>query len=171
MCISNILFLWKFADKYEFLIHSLEKYFLSEPESPCKWTQIIDHSCLFLCLNWLYQFKLLSVGGWKTWGIDDARERRSTNHVDMMANVEMPTHIHVQTPERRTPRHSPSSLSRTKINLHSAYWSGLAHNDFLVIPTLGVLSIQEAHNYLRFNDFSPHMQVCGLSDQIACSYF
>lgn len=93
--------------------------------------------------------------------------------VNIMANVEMPAHIHVQALKRNTKVLIISVLLGTQLYLQicGTYLSGFAHNDFLVTPTLGVLLIQKVHNYLRFNDFSLHMQVCGLSDQIACSYF
>lgn len=99
----TILLQWHFAAKCEFLIHSLQMYFLSEPESPCKLTEIIDHSFLFLWSHWLHQFMLLSAGEWKIQTIDELAI------VDMTANVEMPIHICVQTLERRAPKLSTSS--------------------------------------------------------------
>lgn len=126
---------------------------------------------LFICSHWLQQFMLSSVGDWKISMKPESKEQPAI--VDIIANVEMPAHIHVQTLKRNTKTLTILVLPGTQIYLQicGTYLSGLAHNDFLVIPTLAVLLIQKVHNYQRFNDFSLHMQVCGLSDQITCSYF
>lgn len=34
---------------------------------------------ILLCLYWLYQLMLLSVGDWKIWSVDDARKQRTSH--------------------------------------------------------------------------------------------